>query len=76
MTDIRVPGGLWDADREAAISVWLYGPGDSVAEGAPVAEVMVEKTSYEIVAPVGGRLEILVAADEVVTAGQVIGRIV
>lgn len=75
MTEIVVPEGAWEDGREAAISVWLYGDGDQVAEGSVIAEIMVEKTSYELVAPASGQLAILVAADEAVAKGQVIGRI-
>jgi len=75
MTDIAVPHDLWDDGREAAISVWLYADGDPVEAGAVIAEIMVEKTSYELVAPSTGRLAILVAADEAVAKGQVIGRV-
>lgn len=75
MTDIFVPDDLWDDGREAAISVWLYGDGDLVHAGATVAELMVEKTSYELASPASGRLSILVAADEVVAKGQRIGSV-
>ena len=75
MTEIVVPHDLWDDGREAAISVWLYADGDPVEAGAVIAEIMVEKTSYELAAPATGTLAILVAADEAVAKGQVIGRV-
>ncbi len=75
MSDIVVPCDLWDDGRQAAISVWLYGDGAAVAQGAIVAEIMVEKTSYELAAPASGRLEILIGADEIIAKGQVIGRV-
>jgi pyruvate/2-oxoglutarate dehydrogenase complex dihydrolipoamide acyltransferase (E2) component len=75
MTDICVPANLWDDGRDAAMSVWLYGEGDQVEAGSVIAEIMVEKTSYELLAPAAGRLGILVPADEIVAKGQVVGRI-
>ncbi|WP_417594898.1 biotin/lipoyl-containing protein [Parasphingorhabdus sp.] len=75
MTDIVVPQGQWEPDQEAALATWLYGEGEAVQEGVTVAEIMVEKTSFEIPAPASGALSILVAEDEIVTPGQVIGSI-
>lgn len=77
MTDIRVPDGLWDVAKipQAVLSHWLYPDGATVAEGATVAVVMAEKTEFEIPAPASGTLRSMVAADEVVTPGTVIGRL-
>lgn len=76
MSDIMVPPDLWDDGNEAAISAWLYADGAAVAEGAVVAEIMVEKTSYELLSPASGKLAILVEAEVPVAKGQVVGRIV
>ena len=75
MTDVTVPEGLWEDDGEAAISAWFYADGDTVAEGAVLAEIMVEKSSYELISPASGALTILVGAEEVVRPGQVAARI-
>lgn len=75
MTDVTVPAGLWDENDEAAISAWLYPDGDVVAEGAVIAEVMVEKSSFEILAPSSGILRILAAAETTVRAGEIVARI-
>lgn len=75
MTDITVPTGLWNDSDEAAISAWLYADGDTVTEGAIIAEIMVEKSSFELTAPVSGTLHIAVAAETPVTAGEIVGRI-
>lgn len=76
MTDVTIPTGLWNADDEAAISAWLYADGDAVAEGAIIAEIMVEKSSYELIAAATGTLQILIAAEIPVHAGAVAARIV
>ena len=74
MTDIVIAENLWD-EGEAAISAWLYQDGDRVAAGAIVAELMVEKSTMEIIAPASGTLRILVAAEEPVAKGQIVARI-
>jgi pyruvate/2-oxoglutarate dehydrogenase complex dihydrolipoamide acyltransferase (E2) component len=74
MTDIVIADNLWD-EGEAAISAWLYQDGDRVAAGAIVAELMVEKSTMEVIAPAGGVLRILVAAEEPVAKGQIVARI-
>lgn len=74
MTDIVIADNLWD-EGAAAISAWLYADGDSVAAGAIVAELMVEKSTTEVIAPASGTLRILVAAEEPVAKGQVVARI-
>ncbi|MEZ5707937.1 MAG: lipoyl domain-containing protein [Blastomonas sp.] len=75
MTDITIPDGLWEDGAEAALSTWFYADGDHVAAGAVVAEIMVEKTSYEIQSPAGGTLHIAIAEEQMVAPGQCIGRI-
>lgn len=75
MVDVLVPTGLWNEGDEAAISAWLYADGDAVAEGAVIAEIMVEKSSYELLAPASGTLYIAVAAEITVVAGNVVARI-
>ncbi len=74
MIDIVIANNLWD-EGEAAISAWLYADGDRVAAGAIVAELMVEKSTLEIIAPATGILRILVAAEEPVAKGQIVARI-
>jgi pyruvate/2-oxoglutarate dehydrogenase complex dihydrolipoamide acyltransferase (E2) component len=74
MTDIVIADHLWD-EGEAAISAWLYADGDRVAAGAIVAELMVEKSTMEVIAPATGALRILVAAEAPVVKGQVVARI-
>tara|TARA_R110002033_G_scaffold76268_3_gene127956 strand:- start:1454 stop:1684 length:231 start_codon:yes stop_codon:yes gene_type:complete len=75
MTDILVPQGQWEPDQEAALATWLYGEGEAVQEGVTVAEIMVEKTSFEIPAPASGALSISVGEDEIVLPGQVVGSV-
>ena len=78
----RISSGTWAVAGVillgvfAAISAWLYANGDAVAEGAIIAEIMVEKSSYELIASATGTLQILIAAEVPVRAGAVAARIV
>ncbi len=75
MTDIRIPEGLWEANKEGVIVTWLYEDGDTVNQDALVAEVMIEKVQIEINSPATGRLKIAKAAESTVLPGEVIGAI-
>jgi len=75
VTNIVVPAGLWEDGDTAVIGTWLYGVGEAVAAGAVVAELMVEKTSFEVTAPASGTLSIGVGEEAEVQPGQVIGRV-
>jgi pyruvate/2-oxoglutarate dehydrogenase complex dihydrolipoamide acyltransferase (E2) component len=75
MTDVVIPADIWTDNSEGAISAWLYAEGDVVEAGVVIAEVMNEKTTFEIDAPASGRLSILVPADVSVRPGQLIAQI-
>ncbi len=77
MTEVRIPEGLWDSRKtpEAVVVNWFYRDGATVEAGAPLLEIMVEKTQLEITAPASGRLTILARPETVVTVGAVIAEI-
>lgn len=75
MTDIVVPGDLWDTDDEGVLFLWVYPDGSVVEKDKLIAEITVEKAQLELVAPASGRLRILVAPETVIKKGQVLGRI-
>ncbi|MGA2314582.1 MAG: biotin/lipoyl-containing protein [Xanthobacteraceae bacterium] len=77
MSEIAVPEGLWDTSKtpEGIVGNWFYRDGSMVEAGAKVAELMVEKTVFDITAPAAGELHILVPKDGVVRPGTLIGRI-
>ena len=62
MADIAIPKDLWDAAKtpEGVVANWFFADGSTVSEGATVAEIMVEKSTFEIAAPSAGRLHITV----------------
>ena len=69
---ITVPADLWEDDSEGVITAWLFNNGVDVDESDLLAEVMVEKAQYEIVAPAAGVLTIVKQEDKVVTKGAII----
>ncbi len=74
-TDVTVPTDLWEGDLEAVITNWLASDGQAVKQGALLAEIMVEKSQFEVTAPADGTLTITQAADAIVRKGDTIGRI-
>lgn len=72
-----MPAGLWDTRvvPEGVVSNWYYDEGAEVEEGVVLAVIMVEKTEYDIVAPVSGKLHITAETDAVVVPGSELGRV-
>src|ERR1700680_4630099 len=48
---------------EGTVLRWLYQPGDVIAKGEPLVEIMTDKVNIEVEAPVSGRLVKLLAQD-------------
>jgi pyruvate/2-oxoglutarate dehydrogenase complex dihydrolipoamide acyltransferase (E2) component len=72
---VVIPPDLWEGEVEGAVSAWLFADGDAVRQGDLIAEVMVEKTSYDVTAPASGRLEIRIRAERPFKRGAVIAAI-
>ena len=75
MTDIIVPADLWDDGQAAVMGTWMFSDGEAVAAGSVIAEVMRDKTSYEIIAPASGTLRHGAAEDDEIELGASIGTI-
>jgi pyruvate/2-oxoglutarate dehydrogenase complex dihydrolipoamide acyltransferase (E2) component len=76
MAEVAIPAGLWDVAKtpEGIVANWFYADGSKVSAGTTIAEIMVEKASYEIAAPQAGQLHIVVPKDGVVRPGTVLER--
>ncbi len=75
MPDIVMPE-LGEGVTEATIVQWLVEPGDAVARGDVLVEIMTDKVAMEIEADQDGILsEILAQADAEIRIGTVIGRL-
>jgi len=76
MTAVRVPLDLWAEDeRTGSLIVWLCPDGAAVEEGDVIAEILVDKTTLELYAPVSGTLNLNVAPDSVVDRCQLVATI-
>ena len=75
MTDIVVPQ-LGESVTEATVGQWLKKAGDKVSKDEVLVELETDKVTVEIPAPHAGFLsDVLVAEDETVNVGAVLGRI-
>ena len=74
---VAVPEDLWEpqGDEEAVLAGWLVQDGAAVAEGAVIAEIMVDKVTLDVVAPASGRLAIVTPVDARIHLGDVIAKI-
>jgi pyruvate/2-oxoglutarate dehydrogenase complex dihydrolipoamide acyltransferase (E2) component len=59
MTELRMPKA--GSATTATVTSWLVEEGDSVDAGQVVAEIESEKATLELEAPVGGRVQRLLA---------------
>ena len=75
--DIRIAEDFWATRMlpEGIIERWIAADGAIVQIGTPVAEVRIEDSLHEIVAPASGRLVTYASNNDVVEPGSVIGQI-
>jgi len=70
-----IPTDMWKEDTEAVITNWLVPDGGRVGKGMLIAEIMVEKSQFEVMAPAEGVLAIEKQTDAIVRKGDLIGHI-
>lgn len=64
-----------DEGAEGVLSTWFVKSGEVVRAGQVIAEVMVDKVSFDVEAPVDGVVTCLVEEEAAVPQGQQIARI-
>ena len=64
-----------EPDAVGVVATWFVKSGESVSAGQVVAEVMVDKVSVDIEAPIGGVVTLLVEEEASVAQGSDIARI-
>lgn len=72
MTEAGLPDSVWtdvDPSAEALLDRWRVAEGDRVEAGQPLADAVLVKTGFEIVAPCKGVVERIL-----VPAGETFGR--
>jgi pyruvate/2-oxoglutarate dehydrogenase complex dihydrolipoamide acyltransferase (E2) component len=76
MTDVLFPRlSEKQPDAEGVLATWLVATGDHVAAGQLIGEVMVDKVAADVFASATGRIELLVAEEQVVRQGEAIARV-
>jgi len=78
MTDVHLQEEAWadvEEGTEALLDEWLVATGVAVTTGQVVANVIVAKTTYEVVAPVAGCLGHSVAAQDNFARGAAIATV-
>ena len=76
--DVVIDASLWDEgeDGECVIATWLFNDKDPVNEGDLIAEVMLEKAAFDLLAPATGQLSILIAEEVEIPKGGVVAKII
>jgi pyruvate/2-oxoglutarate dehydrogenase complex dihydrolipoamide acyltransferase (E2) component len=64
-----------DPEADGVLATWFVNTGEPVKAGQVIAEVMVDKVSVDIEAPVDGVITCLVEEEGVAKQGQEIARI-
>lgn len=75
MSDVTIPADLWEEDAPGVISAWLFDNGDAVDAGDVLAEILVEKVTFELLAPASGTLTITTPEEEEVAKGAKVAEI-
>lgn len=75
MVEVTVPPELWAADVDGVLLAWLYMDGAEVTADDVIAEVTMEKSQIEIVAPASGVLRHKVEENAVIRCGDIIATI-
>ncbi|MEZ5118265.1 MAG: lipoyl domain-containing protein [Candidatus Nanopelagicales bacterium] len=75
MTDIVFPVVSKEPGSTGVVATWFSRDGEAVAAGQVIAELQVDKVSYDVEAPVAGVLRTLVAEEAEVVQGDPIARI-
>ncbi len=76
MADVAFPAlSEREPDAQGVIATWFVGDGDQVASGQLLGEVMVEKVSGDVLAPMAGQVHLVAAEGQTARQGEVIARI-
>jgi len=75
MTEVKLPP-IAEGVSKANVSYWHRGAGESVKEGEDIVELVTDKATFNLPAPISGVLkEIVVPEGEEAVVGQVLARI-
>lgn len=72
---IAFPAISKDESAEGVLATWFVRTGEQVRAGQVIAEVMVDKVSMEVEAPIDGTVTLLVEEEAAIPQGTDIARI-
>ena len=76
LVEVRMPDMGEERGEEASVSFWFFDEGDSVEHGEGLVEIITDETTYNVPAPVSGKLvEIVVGEADTMRVGDVLCRI-
>lgn len=73
--DIIAPDEIWEDETQAVLTSWLFDDGARVEKGDFIAEIMIQKAQFEILAPAGGVLKTACKIDDIIDKGVAFGEI-
>jgi pyruvate/2-oxoglutarate dehydrogenase complex dihydrolipoamide acyltransferase (E2) component len=74
MVDVLMPELGADPNEPIVVSAWFAEVGDEVIEGDRLVELLVGNTTFDVPAPISGRLvDIRAAEDDPVRCGDLLG---
>ena len=74
-TEVKLPalGEGDDAPTSAKVSFWCVDPGETVAEGDDIVQMLTDKATFDVPSPAAGKVvEVRGAEDESINVGDVI----
>jgi len=75
MTDVTLPPLAQGVDK-ANVSYWHHNVGDAIKEGEDLVELVTDKATFNLPAPISGVLkEVLVSEGDAVKVGQTLAKI-
>ncbi|MFH0764203.1 MAG: lipoyl domain-containing protein [Candidatus Omnitrophota bacterium] len=75
MTEVKLPP-IAEGVNKANVSYWHRSAGDTVKEGEDLVELVTDKATFNLPAPVSGTLkEVLAAEGDEVSVGQILAKI-
>lgn len=72
---ISFPSMSKDESAEGVVATWFVRSGEQVKAGQVIAEVMVDKVSLDVEAPIAGTVTVLVEEEGTAKQGEAIARI-
>ncbi|MDP3804792.1 MAG: biotin/lipoyl-containing protein [Candidatus Omnitrophota bacterium] len=75
MTEVKLPS-IAEGVEKASVSYWHRNVGESVKEGEDLVELVTDKATFNLPAPISGMLkEVLVSEGDEARVGQVLAKI-